>query len=217
MPYSHQLSTNAERVSLTAWAAVWDLPCLQLLPYGHTPPPPLTATSCPLFTLTIHRCLRSICPAKPRGRGPARCFLCGSPLWSSHVLLTPTLFLCHMSSWASLTSRVVMLYQMGCTTPTHKVHSREQERAAVGDSLLMLGHSFHCQALQQDGGLVTWPNLPRMNFKWRQQLVLQLLYMEPEDFSTVYLCCYCQAGPLPGSAMIGHKRRQMQKTWLLWF
>lgn len=76
-PYSHQLSTNAERVSLTAWAAVWDLPCLQLLPYGHTPPPPLTATSCPLFTLTIHRCLRSICPAKPRGRGPARCFLCG--------------------------------------------------------------------------------------------------------------------------------------------
>lgn len=95
--------------------------------------------------------------------------------------------------------------------------SREQERAAVGDSLLMLGHSFHCQALQQDGGLVTWPNLPRMNFKWRQQLVLQLLYMEPEDFSTVYLCCYCQAGPLPGSAMIGHKRRQMQKTWLLWF
>lgn len=45
-----------------------------------------------------------------------------SPLWSSHALLTPTLFPHHTSNWASLISQTVKLCQMGCTHPPHKVH-----------------------------------------------------------------------------------------------
>lgn len=163
MPYSPRSSTSAGRASRTAWAAAWGPLCLPPPPCDHTPLPLLTDTSFPPCTPTTRLCPRSICPARPKALGPARRSPCGSPLWSSRALQTPTLFLCHMSSWASLTSPVFKLCQTGCTPPTHKVHSRGQQRVVDGDRSVMLGRSLLCQDLQQDDGPVTWHNWLKMN------------------------------------------------------
>lgn len=167
MPYSHLLSTSGGRASLIAWVAAWGPLCLLPAPCGPTPLPLSTVISCPLFILTTPPCLRSTCPARARGKDPVKHPHCGSPHWSSRALLTLTLFLRHMSNWDLPISRAVKLCQMGCTPPPHKVHSREQERAAAGVTELMLGANLHCPAPipPLDDGPATWPSSLRTNYE----------------------------------------------------